>query len=441
MLTPVNIPADTRNAMNKVISSNINGFLFRRVKSVKHGNLLGATYHTGDGLSNSVRVVSLEENARAQWTSAQIEHNLEFVHEEFEALTETRSLRGNDPYNGRVITCKSADRAEMNPRSFELKKNSNMCGTVAPRVGDLVCMFVDQPTNSRGGLCASKWFICSEQFLRAWTLVTYPTHPSYKGKTEERLREWVLSGNRLATNSARKNALAYSQNGEFPDREEAEKRFFRLRVETCAKGWTHVYCAMVLMARYGEIPSGGNIPTNLGAGPSMHWWDLPEGWVESFLATWAPGYTPEKLGAGIAATTDCVVAVVAEEVAPPTPLQTIEVIIVSPTLHSVPITRIPETIAPAVGVAVPEVQEVVVPAQPKVPAVVAAVTLDSDTWAWMALEELGSWNYGDNWADGVEEDERVKKAQNERVSRNERRMVARNSRKGRGCMANLIVAM
>ena len=147
-----------------------------------------------------------------------------------------------------------------------------------------MCILVDKQTRTRKTPKAKFWFTCSEQFLRAWTLLIYDKHPSFENNGEEpRMRNRNMSGNRLNTNSFRKFMLAHNQTRTVIDHHETINRYYYIRTELVSKNWCHVYSALVLMARYGEIPCYKNVPKNRGKGPSCIQWNLPNKFVEILL--------------------------------------------------------------------------------------------------------------------------------------------------------------
>ena len=410
----VTIPTAVVGAMRTSLRDRIGKFVFRRIGKAftSIDDLVSVTYNTGDGLASTTRTISPLEYKHTKWTPYEEEHNLEYRYSNFTVFTETRSLRGNDPCSGQSIVCNPAQHTDIDLCSFEfVKKDDGVRGTVAPRIGDLVCMLVDPSTNHRGNLYASSWFICSEQGLRAWTMMMYENHPSYK-KEDARQRVYAMSGNRLVTNTPRKRAIIYAQNSMDLNPEDAYDGYYHLRTETESTLHTCIWGAAVMMARYGEIPSTGNVPANLGDGPSMLWWDLPEGWVDEFLAKWAPSYIPEKLVIESATTP----APVDEPATAIAPVMVAEPAVASPSLHTVHVERI------------------------LAEEVTAIVKITADAWAdlWASPEGLaGATCRGDNWADIVE----GPRAEQKQLTRNERKQIARASRKTfRGFKTNLVVA-
>ena len=85
---------------------------------------------------------------------------------------------------------------EIRPILLQIEPETEIQKDVAlPRKGDLLCGAVKP--NSRGKLYYSQWFICSEQFYRAWTLLMYDTHSfewtQYNFKIQETWLYIILS--------------------------------------------------------------------------------------------------------------------------------------------------------------------------------------------------------------------------------------------------------
>jgi hypothetical protein len=71
--------------------------------------------------------------------------------------------------------------------------------------------------------------------------------------------------------------------------DESRERYWHLRTEDASKKWVDVYCALVLMARYGEIPCSLNLPDYKGieaiSKKELHRvsWCLPKKYISSLL--------------------------------------------------------------------------------------------------------------------------------------------------------------
>jgi hypothetical protein len=98
------------------------------------------------------------------------------------------------------------------------------------------------------------------------------------------LREKLFVGNKLMTNSWLKRKLALKFNNlDFPENEKKE-RFWYMRSEYISKRWVDTYCALVLIARYGELPCPVNVPNNNDNEPKRHFWHLPEEFISMIFS-------------------------------------------------------------------------------------------------------------------------------------------------------------
>nr|QBK86268.1 MAG: uncharacterized protein LCMAC102_00630 [Marseillevirus LCMAC102] len=249
--------------------------VFRRVTRVyvDKTNLLSIHYYKGPTIFSTL---TLEEYQNSNYTKNQLE-KIEFQYRRFSVGTSLCSLRNNS-FNGIKFMCLSEHYAEIDSMTFQFIKKS--C-TVLPQVGDLVCMSI----NPSSGVVES-WFTCSEQFMRMWTVLMFQNHPSFEARGREpRMRERLMSGNRLNTNSFLKWNLAHEQSGVQIDQEQSSDRYVRMRTEEVSRKWIHIYPAFVLMMRYGELPTNQNIPNNRDGGPVLTEWNLPFDFVEKFIQT------------------------------------------------------------------------------------------------------------------------------------------------------------
>jgi hypothetical protein len=152
------------------------------------------------------------------------------------------------------------------------------------RPADLLCGTVK---NEGETWYYDKWFVCSEQFLRLWTLITYKEHGSfislYGSNDLEEMRRKIMSGNRLNTNAYAKWVMTCQQNALNMRGEEMEQRFNIQRTEYISKQWVHMYSAVALLALYGELPNTENIPHNLDGEHHMKRWNLMPSFVYNLL--------------------------------------------------------------------------------------------------------------------------------------------------------------
>lgn len=286
----------------EVLKGNLGNLVFRRVTKViaYEGDYICTEKFNVDmggnivsGLCKKGEIFTDDEKKRKV-----LEHYANFA-----IFTSHTSIRKeNDNVKGEIYG-NSQNYADFDLFDFEFHPQNR---TLLPRVGDLVCGAVNV-TDS--GAQYAYWFVCSEQFLRFWTLVMFDKHESFdkilekKGQTidEETLRRKVLSGNHLMTNGFRKWMLSVSQtqiDGKtiVSEPEENEKRFWTNRTEA-ASAYVHVYCCLILILKYMELPCESNVPNNINDGPYMIYWDLPEGWLENLCLQYSlyPQYKPRTV--------------------------------------------------------------------------------------------------------------------------------------------------
>lgn len=215
----------------------------------------------------------------------EVEQYITESYSRFTAYTSDKTMRPGDAHRGKSISLPSRLCTVYSPvEGIPVDKftGGNPVHT-PPRVGDLVCI-VANGTNRKGQVNVKEWWVCSEQFLRAWTLIMFDDHVSFtkKAKTEERVRQKAMQGNGLATNSWLKLLRAHEDNNVPFDFEESVSRYWNLRCEITSRRYVHILNALVLMARWGELPSKHNVPQN-AVGLKTLKWDLPENFVELVL--------------------------------------------------------------------------------------------------------------------------------------------------------------
>lgn len=171
---------------------------------------------------------------------------------------------------------------------------------IVPVAGDLVCIFMsDASCNMRYGKetpIADAWFIASDQYLRAWTAIMFDYHDSLRALVakstkpadmEKVLRDKLFRGNTLMTNTWRKTKLSYDQNNIEFTREESISCYWHLRVDNASRYWVDVLAALVLICRYGEIPTWENVPNTKDTPqhpvPQRDRWDLPQNFVSKLF--------------------------------------------------------------------------------------------------------------------------------------------------------------
>jgi hypothetical protein len=287
---PIDCVADTSNLL-EAIKKNMGKLIFRRVKTIKvnQSSKIDTTYFTDDDT-----FITYDKNKLCpKWNKQQLEQNVEYKYSFYTFLTDSKAIRPNDHFNGTQIFGSIYNRSvlDIEGGTFLFKKDSSdPHNFVPPRIDckekDLVCGIVVNPKGEKSPLPKYQyWFICSDQFLKAWTSVIYPSFdifPQYNGE-DFKIRKKLMTGNRLCTNTFKKWSMAHFDNKMDRDAEEIEKRFYRLRTEISSRKYVHLYAALILIAKYKELPCEFNLPVNLDKGPNMKKWDIPENFVNILI--------------------------------------------------------------------------------------------------------------------------------------------------------------
>lgn len=273
----------------KKIVKNMSKLNFRRVGNVvaKQEDWVRTEFYQArdDG---SVVVNVYTENP-PDFTDDDYKRKVAEYYSDYSFYTTQKPLRVDEDKIGTgYILCEAKNQCYLNPITFKFDRAlSGDDRMILPREGDLVCLL---PVHGKGGRIpeAKYWFICSEQFMKAWTLIVYRDHETLKklASTEQELRKKVFSGNFTMTNGYRKWILSCYQSGLISTPEEIEKRFWVVRGERLARDYVHVYSALVLMIRYREFPCEYNVPNVINYAPTMSGWDLPAGWIETLTQTY-----------------------------------------------------------------------------------------------------------------------------------------------------------
>lgn len=180
----VEIPLIVSGNLREAFRKNLKKLKFRRVRTVfaKPEHRVETVFvapntETGDeeyvryGPDDKIPVFSDEEYRR----------NVEEQYSEFYFFTTATEVRKGDGVKGGVYghssTLAVLDLTEFVFYPCEDARTQMML----PREGDLVCGFVSDAKKgktARRGPEFTKWFLCSEQFLRAWTAIMYDEHDS-----------------------------------------------------------------------------------------------------------------------------------------------------------------------------------------------------------------------------------------------------------------------
>jgi hypothetical protein len=306
MSIPV-ISIDTQTEISNYLRDKLSGgeggrVLFRRFAGLNNKNspthVAKFTDHNKCDYLSGLDGVSMED--RQRYISVEYKY--------FFGFTESRGLREEpEVLKDKPIFLHSENYGEMKIQFGDF--NFESCSPVTPVKNDLIFLFMSNKSlkEAKGKKTSPKadyWCVVSEQFLRAWTLIMFDWHETFdkffsvKGKSlgrEELLKKAIYQGNKLMTNSWLKSKIAKESNNlEFTEAE-SQKKYWFLRTETASKNWVDVYCALVLIARYGETPCPLNVPNTKGESePQRKSWNLPEDFVGKFLCETVSIHKPES---------------------------------------------------------------------------------------------------------------------------------------------------
>jgi hypothetical protein len=263
-------------------------FVFRRVKTVnfpQNSNQIYSKYTLPD---EEPEIVS-----RASISREELDKSVRITCSSFRGLTDNRSMR-EEPSSlyGKCISYSddTYHKFDVAGLTFELIKSE----PIVPISGDLLCAFFSASSFSHTmrAPVADAWFIASDQHLRALTAIMHDRHDSLASiiakntpyeQYDVKLKEKLFCGNRLMTNSWLKSKLAHEQNDATFTREQSIKMYYHLRTDNASKYWVDVWAALVLIGRYGELPSDDNVPNTKGGECQRDKWHLPEGFVDKLF--------------------------------------------------------------------------------------------------------------------------------------------------------------
>jgi len=112
----------------------------------------------------------------------------------------------------------------------------------------------------------TKWFICSEQFMKLCTIMQYDKHPSYQTKKNKGngvlgLEHYLCNGNRLKPGAHRYYVSSRKQNGLPLILGDLQDLFWAQRYEELIQEHPDLYVAFARMLVYGRELCYSNIPT------------------------------------------------------------------------------------------------------------------------------------------------------------------------------------
>ena len=217
-----------------------------------------------------------EHTQVTEWTNTDLQKDHVILHKSFWCVTYNQNIR-EEPKSTfrRKIRLPSDNHYDVNIlRDDVFVKEPSQAPT--PNKNDLAFIFISynsiRKAGGNGNLIADKWGLVSEQFLRFSNLIKCDWCKAFDEvvpKTtpvEERetiLRQKLISGkNRIATSTWMKWSQTITDYEGVIDEVDSVKRFFLIKTERNSSAFTDVYLALVLMARYGEIPCPANVIKN-----------------------------------------------------------------------------------------------------------------------------------------------------------------------------------
>jgi hypothetical protein len=269
-------------------------------------------------------------------TQQEMNKSIEVNYKSFSGFTFPSSVRDDEPlsFDGKEIYVNSKNYAQIDFTdnfTFKFSKAGDLKKPVTPITGDLLMIYVSNDvidkhkrnqynqrvtnnfragTNNRNQNLknsanlsakapeAEMWCIISDQFLRAWTAIMYDSHETFDKlignknitnivQREALLRKKLLSGNRITTNSWLKHKLTLDGLKKEMTPKESSEKYWHLRTEKASREYVDIYAALVLIARYGEIPCAVNVPVTKVTIDNIEYdrpkWSLPNSFVDCLL--------------------------------------------------------------------------------------------------------------------------------------------------------------
>jgi hypothetical protein len=154
--------------------------IFREVKTVKTKEPYAIThqYINESGFVRSSRYRSVNE-AMAM-VPPKFHDNIRMLYTDYYGFTTDRIVRSNDRYYDQEIFFSRKCYGELNlagdniTAKFPPRRGFSM---VPPYKKQYVCGLVGK---GEKGLFYRKWFVCSDEFLKLWTMIFYPSHSSLR---------------------------------------------------------------------------------------------------------------------------------------------------------------------------------------------------------------------------------------------------------------------
>lgn len=310
--SPLLISDTARNTIRDFLRTKLSGdedgcYFFRRFdKLISSSPPISIVRHFGPDVYETLDSIS-------DLDADTIKKNVEIKHKWFSGFTTARSIRDeHDILEGKEIYVHSGDYSQIDMSlnyTFKFSEARQLSSHISPRSEDLLFIYISNKNilsfsanKSQSGRKkikpkADAWCIVSEQFLRAWTLIQFDWHESFDNyiaigtpfsEREKALRDKLFIGNKLMTNSWLKHKLALEADNKIMTIEESREKYWYLRTEYVSRKWVDVYAALVLIARYGELPCPVNVPNNscmIGLKLQQHRkvWSLPDVFVTMVL--------------------------------------------------------------------------------------------------------------------------------------------------------------
>lgn len=257
-------------------------YIFRRFdRLIKASPVSSITRHFGPDVYETLESVEGVD-------SEIIKKSVEIKHKWFSGFAYGRQLRDEHAnLVNKEIYLHSSNYSQLDTSlhyTFKFSDARQLTSHITPRRDDLIFIFIsnktlsdfaidkDQgPKKKRAKPKADAWCIVSEQFLKAWTLIQYDWHDSFDKyipiatpfqEREKILRDKLFIGNKLMTHSWLKHKLSLEAEGKVMSAEKSRETYWYLRTEYVSRKWVDVWCALVLIARYGELPCPVNVPNN-----------------------------------------------------------------------------------------------------------------------------------------------------------------------------------
>lgn len=277
--------------VKELFKRRLGGVVFRRVHSITTKARAVHTVHspTGKTVISDAKASEMEWETFFRTTFTEIKGPYSFV------TAKGSSYPARDVYQGEEIWASSKDRCEVDPVTLRFVKakghSPRISQRMAPEADDPMSLVVGLVARQGGRLVYTHWAIASFQMIWAVLLGLYPDEEvpfrQDEYKSPETSRIYWTSGNRGCSNEFRRILYSEKHSGTPLSEEDAHKHF-KISV-TGADTYCHVWAMWILMVRYGEMPSQGNIPSvvpppmpkdpearkRFYAPKPMKFWDLP----------------------------------------------------------------------------------------------------------------------------------------------------------------------